>query len=130
MGKRATTAILSSLKELKVRAGKLKQVECRQQVSVDIAAFNDLDKFLRAIREVGFHLKDLRANKMATFLRAYRQAAVHDQWLRRFGVDLVKAYHAYTTQHYIDTEFHKGGRVGQHGKSLYGTSLSLYGTNT
>ena len=49
MGKRATTAILSSLKELKVRAGKLKQVECRQQVSLDITAFNDLEKFLRAM---------------------------------------------------------------------------------
>ena len=50
MGKRATTAILSSLKELKVRAGKLKQVECLQQVSVDITTFNDLEKFLRAMQ--------------------------------------------------------------------------------
>ena len=102
MGKRATTAILSSLKELKVRAGKLKQVECLQQVSVDITAFNDLEKFLRAIRDVGFHLKELRATKKGAFLRTYRQAAVHDQWLRRFGVDLAKAYHAHTVQQSLE----------------------------
>ena len=51
-------AEIKRLKSLQETSNKLKQEKCLQQVSADIAAFNDLDKFLRAIREVGFHLKD------------------------------------------------------------------------
>ena len=71
MGVRATSAMLSSLKELKGQATKLKQHGCFQQIQLDIAAFNDLDKFLRAIREVGFNLKELRAPVSYTHLRAH-----------------------------------------------------------
>ena len=102
MGVRPTSAMLNPLKELRTQATKLKQHRCLQEIQLDNAAFNDLDKFLRAIRDVGFNLRELRAPKVATFLKAYKQAATHDQWLRRFGVDLVTAFHTQTAQACLD----------------------------
>ena len=94
--------MLNPLKELRTQATKLKQHRCLRQIQLDNAAFNDLDKFLRAIRDVGFHLRELRAPKVAMFLKTYKQAATHEQWLRRFGVDLVKAFHTQTAQVCLD----------------------------
>ena len=102
MGVRPTSAMLNPLKELRTQATKLKQHRCLRQIQLDNAAFNDLDKFLRAIRDVGFHLRELRAPKVSTFLKAYKQAATHEQWLRRFGVDLVTAFHAQTALACLD----------------------------
>ena len=90
------------MKSVKAQAAKVKHKECLQQIQLDITAFNDLDKFLRAIREVGFHLRELRQPKVLMFLKAYKQAATHDQWLRRFGVDLVTQFHTQTAYACLD----------------------------
>ena len=102
IGQRPTMAMLKALEALKAKATKLRLPVIWHQIQSDITAFHDLARFRRAIQDVGFHLVEFRRPKVPTFLKAYKQAATHDMWLRRFGVDLVTAFHAETVQACLD----------------------------
>ena len=102
MGLRSTAHVLSTLKDIKAQAMKDNNSECLKAVTADIAAFVDLEKFLRAVRDVGFNLRELRSAKVPLFLKTYKQTSTHEQWLVRFGSDLVTAFHTETAKHCLD----------------------------